>query len=268
MLRIFLLKIILTLPEKIRQPLVRHCRYRKYNGFKCRNFEVAPLLLCPKIAMHDLVSDCVICEAIALNGFFDWPHTLDFARRAAATDGLFVDVGANMGYFSLLWAGVCASGRVVAYEASPRNINIFQTNIVRNSLQDRITLVPKAAGDRTGSVTFDVGPSDQTGWGGISNTTSSTTVTVPMVRLDEDLHDRRIQLLKIDVEGADTWVLFGCEDLLKKRNIQTIYFEQNKERMECLGIAPGEAQKFLNSVGYECHPISKDDGEWIAYPKN
>ena len=99
-----------------------------------------------------------------------------------------------------------------------------------------------------GTITFDAGPAEQTGWGGISSTVSSTTIDVPLVRLDHELPDSPIDVLKIDVEGADTWVLLGCEALLKKKRIGTIFFEQNRGRMERLGIAPGEAQTFLRDL--------------------
>ena len=81
-----------------------------------------------------------------------------------------MDVGANMGYFSLLWAGLNPRGHVIAFEAASRNINLATHNIEESGLADRITLVPKAAGHRTCTVHFNTGPTDQTGWGGISNT--------------------------------------------------------------------------------------------------
>jgi FkbM family methyltransferase len=54
---------------------------------------------------------------------------------------------------------------VVAFEASPRNVAILTTNVRRNRCEDRITVVAKAAGDRHGTVTFDIGPAEQTGLG-------------------------------------------------------------------------------------------------------
>jgi FkbM family methyltransferase len=215
--------------------------------------------------MYDLIPGDVISGEIAFNGFCEW----DLTRRIAehATNGKFlVDVGANMGYFSLLWAGLSKAGRVIAFEAAPRNIGRFQNNIERNQIEDRITLIPKAAGDHAGTVTFDVGPAEQTGWGGISATPSATTITIPMVRIDEEIPDTKIDVLKIDVEGADTWVLFGCERLLKSQRIQTIYFEQNPQRMERLGIAPGDAQKFLQDIGYEYHPMGADGRSGLRIP--
>jgi FkbM family methyltransferase len=88
---------------------------------------------------------------------------------------------------------------------------LFQKNVERNNFQDKISLVPKAAGDRAGTIQFDAGPPDQTGWGGITDGSSSKALDVPMVRLDEQLGNINIEVLKIDVEGADTLVCSGAK---------------------------------------------------------
>jgi len=214
--------------------------------------------------MYDLIPGDVISGCIAFTGFYEWGLTKLIARHAAK-GGLLVDVGANMGYFSLLWAGLNRSAQVVAFEASPNNVRLFRNNVEKNYLEDRITIVPQAAGDHTGTVTFEVGTFEQTGWGGIATASSPTTIEVPMTRLDEYLSDRTIDLLKIDTEGADTLVLFGCEKLLKSRRIKMIYFEQNAVRMRQLGIAEGDAVQFLRDQGYQCQRLGQSE-QFTAFP--
>jgi len=212
--------------------------------------------------MYDLVVGDVISGQIAFNGFYE----LDLTRRIAAMarkGGLFVDVGANLGYFSLLWLHGDASNRVVAVEASPRNQNLLQRNLERNLLETRCQLLRVAAGDHAGTVCFDVGPEEQTGWGGISTSkASASSFEVQMVRLDEQLSGCDIAVMKIDVEGADTLVIKGCEKLLREKRIKTLFFEQHAGRMAQLGLQPEEAVKFLESLGYKCTAIGSD--EWMA----
>lgn len=136
--------------------------------------------------------------------------------QLARQGGLLVDVDANMGYFSLLWAGVNPSVRVISFEAAPRNIALLKNNVTRNRLEDRIKIIPKAVGKSSGTISFEAGPAEQTGWSGITTSDTASTITVPLVRLDQELPDPSIDVHKIDVEAADTWVLFGCEALLKK----------------------------------------------------
>lgn len=227
-------------------------------------FSTASLSFCPEIRMFDLLPGDVISGNIAFHGFYE----LDLSKRisAHAREGsVFVDVGANMGYFSLLWTGLNPAGHAIAFEPAPRNLELLQNNVFRNHLADRVTVIPKAVGERAGTVVFDVGPAEQTGWGGVSTTTSKTSITVPVVRLDEELPDIGIDVLKIDVEGADTLVILGCEALLKAHRIGTIFFEQNTSRMESLGIGADVARKFLNNLGYSCEQA---EGAWTAFPKN
>jgi FkbM family methyltransferase len=217
------------------------------------------------IRMHDLIPGDEISESIAFIGFYEWDLTRKIAERAVR-GGLFVDVGANMGYFALLWAGLSASGKVIAVEASPRNVALLSNNIGQNRCEDRVTVIPKAAGDRNGSIVFDTGPIEQTGWGGIATGMPEHRIVVPMVRLDEELPDKEIDLLKIDTEGADALVLFGCECLLKKQKIKAIYFEENADKMQRIGLERGEAQHFLQKMKYECHCFRGNETEWFAYP--
>jgi len=254
------------LPPRLRQAVT----YRVYLK-QCKKwraiYEAAPLAFCPQVTMHNLIPGDIISGNIAFNGFYELGLTREIAKLSR-TASLFVDVGANMGYFSLLWAGLNPDGRVIAFEASPRIAGLLQNNVAQNGLADRIQCVPKAAGQKKGVAHFDVGPVEQSGWGGITNEASSANIEVPLVRLDEELPDAEIDVLKIDVEGADTWVLYGCEQLLKKRKIHRIFFEENPSRMAALGIATNEARKFLSDVGYACSPIGRGDSEWVAYPNS
>jgi hypothetical protein len=139
---------------------------------------------------------------------------------------------------------------------------------MRNGLGDRIKIVPKAAGRVNELLTFDIGPEAQTGWGGISLGAGESTIQVQAVRLDETL-DEPIRFLKIDVEGADPWVLEGCERLLRERRIDEIWFEENKERATLLGIDEHAGARYLERVGYAWEPLNDPaDGmvNWRAFP--
>jgi FkbM family methyltransferase len=182
-----------------------------------------------------------------------------------------LDVGANLGYFSLLWASVNPNNRVVAFEASPRNVPLLRRNVERNSCGQQVQIAALAVGKEHGTVAFELGPDDQTGWGGIALAASANAVTVEVVRIDDFIAEieEDIALLKIDIEGADTWALIGCERLLRARRIREIWFEANKPRMHQLGIAAGAATELLCSLGYSVSRIrnSPELLEWRAVPK-
>jgi hypothetical protein len=97
------------------------------------------------------------------------------------------------------------------------------------------------------------------------------TVDVDVVRIDSVILSLKpISLLKVDIEGADAWALMGSERLLKAKAVEEIWFEQNKPRMQALGIPLDAAQEFLASVGYSSAPNGSDSGdlvEWTAIPR-
>lgn len=227
--------------------------YRFYRGKTRRPqlFRDARLVFAPAVRM-DLHEGDEGHGQMAFTGFYELKLSR-FLRRLGKGGGLLVDVGANYGYFSLVWASQKPANRVVAYEASPRNQPALQANIAKNQFSGRIASKPLAAGNQFGKLAFQLGPEDQTGWGGFAcGGPDQKMVEVSVVRLDEDLSGERfIEVLKIDTEGADTWVLEGAAGLLREKKIRHIFFEEHRGRMAKLGIQPGRAAELLTSFGYE-----------------
>jgi FkbM family methyltransferase len=217
----------------------------------------------------ELVPGDVISDCIAFTGVHEPGVTRRVAELASA-GGLLVDVGANLGYFSLLWAAANPENRCLSFEASPRNAELLRRNVRGNGLESRIEVIAQAAGHQAGKLRFDPGPADQTGWGGFSGKSTSGAIEVDVVRVDEVVPaGSRVALLKVDIEGADAWALMGCERLLNARAVGEIWFEQNKPRIRALGIPQTAAQDFLRSVGYLPRPMGPASGElveWLAVP--
>jgi FkbM family methyltransferase len=163
----------------------------------------------------DLFPGDSLSDSIAFTGLYE--H--DLSRRVAELGrkgGMMVDVGANLGYFSLLWASSRFGNKSIAIEASPRNLDLLLRNVVLNGFDKQIQIVPCAAGRASGNAQFSLGPEEQRGWGGLALAPGADCVEVKMIRLDETIPTAsQIDLLKIDTEGADAWVLMGCERLLK-----------------------------------------------------
>ena len=213
-------------------------------------FDEAELAFAPGIRMKLLPTDeghgC-----IAVTGSYELSLTRQIVRLGER-GGLMVDVGANYGYFSLLWAAQKPGNRVMAFEASPRNQQALRHNIEKNGLAEAVALRSEAVGKQKGKLCFHLGPEEQTGWGGLfKGDEERNEVTVPVVTLDEELKDVSfIDVLKIDTEGADTWVLEGAAGLLRKRKIGHVFAEENLARMAKLGVEQGRAASLLRESGY------------------
>ena len=251
--RPFLLRL---LPPVLRLPAF----YRFYRDRSAEShtlYEGAALHFARKIHMELLPTDEGHSH-IAFAGFYELPLTkmiLALARRG----GLLVDAGANYGYFSLLWAATNPQNTVVAFEASPRNHAAFIRNVERNGLGDRIAADSRALGRESGLMRFEIGPDEQTGWGGLTKEPFAKGIQVTMTTLDEEIpNETEIAVLKVDAEGADTWVLEGARQLLKGRRIAHIMYEENSGKMASLGIEPGTAERILRDSGYEVTPFEDE----------
>ena len=159
-------------------------------------------------------------QSIIYNGFYELNLSKTIVKLAAV-GGLMIDVGANYGYFCCLWAAQNRKNKVVAFEASPENVGPLKKNVCKNGLNELITVMPIALGKEKGFLKFDLAnESQQTGWGGLSIRNSPDSIDVQVDTLDSYTNKNNIdhiKFLKIDTEGADTWVLYGSEKLLREK---------------------------------------------------
>ena len=126
----------------------------------------------------------------------------------------------------------------------------MRENVNINSLSEQITIVRKAAGKKSGNFYFDLGPSSQSTWGGFSMK-KTTNKKVDVVTLDEYLSNIiNIDVLKIDVEGAELLAMKGGESLLRKFK-PLVLSEYHPEQLEKVSGCTGKDYiEFMSSVGY------------------
>ncbi len=189
-------------------------RYRLIH--ESRRFSIAPFIAHLAPELGGLAFRCEARDSVArevcYTGWYE-PQETQLASRILRTGDVFVDVGANWGYFTLAashWVG--HSGRVVAFEPEPRLFGLLRTNLALNAL-DRVEPHCVAVADRSRSLTFTAFEAASGNWGQ-SHVTSGTGADfeTEAVALDDMLDDRgiaHVQLTKIDVEGSEAAVLAG-----------------------------------------------------------
>jgi len=213
-------------------------------------------------SLRKLVLTDVAHKQLALSGIYELPLSRMIARLAKRPGGLLVDVGANAGYFTCLWAALNQKNSVAAFEASPRNQEMLIENVSHAGFTHRVDIQSLALSNCSGMMSFDLGPVEQTGWGGLVQSRNETTVDVRCCRLDElYADDIVIDVLKIDVEGADAWVIEGAERLLAKQRIKNLFFERNAMRMEQLGVPIDLPHQILHRFNYQVRTVPGSDGE-------
>lgn len=156
-------------------------------------------------------------------------------------NGLFVDVGANMGRYSVMAAR--NGNRVIAVEPSPQTAACLRATAARNGLQHLITVVEVAASDHDGMATFEVATDSSVSHleGGRRDDPKihiKGKVQVKTFTLDTLLAGEKPSLIKIDVEGMDAKVLRGAKGLLRAgvpitfEALNQDYYEECKKELQ------------------------------------
>lgn len=199
-----------------------------------------------------------IASNLLVNGVYE-PLLCKSLARVLKPDGIFFDVGANVGFFSLLAAHrIVPAGRVVAFEASPRIFAFLEKNA---KLQPRpgLQVIHAAVTERTGDeISFFDAPSIKFGMGSLANRFGSEAVAVKSISLDdaaEKLGLAHVNAIKVDVEGYELGVLRGARRLLTTEPTPVVFFEFNDWAEANPLSAPGDAQRFLQELGYITVPM-------------
>jgi FkbM family methyltransferase len=169
---------------------------------------------------------------------------------------IIVDVGVNRGYFSLLFAKLMNDkGKVLSFEPNPTSCFWFRKSIQANRYKC-IKLFQYALSDKEGSAPLYCGTYSGSSSLFPSLHTKKETITVKTRKLDNVLKDEgidKVDILKIDVEGADLLVLKGAERLLKRQNIKLAMDVDVKSSQ-----VRNQLFDFLKSCDFEVFSIGKE----------
>ena len=178
----------------------------------CRAAEGAPRRAAGRIRLldydvdyPDLVSLCPQWESIFVRG------ALDFESRDPAPR--ILDCGANVGLATLYFKRRYPRARISAYEADPAICALLADNLRKNGAGD-VEVVNAAVWVAGGTVIFRCEGSDSGAVDGLADDLPGPRQAVPSVRLRDLLAREPVDLLKLDIEGAEAAVLEDCADVL------------------------------------------------------
>jgi FkbM family methyltransferase len=148
---------------------------------------------------------------------FGWLEAaeLRFVRAAVRPGMVAVDVGANVGLYTLILSRlVGTAGRVHALEPAPANLRALG-RAIEHAGATNVVVHAAAAGDRAGEVALHLAPGNQGDHRIFPNVEARATIPVPSVVLDDLLAtEPRVDFVKIDVQGAELPVLRGLRRTL------------------------------------------------------
>jgi FkbM family methyltransferase len=179
-------------------------------------------------------------------------------KNRLPVDGIFIDVGANIGTFTLVAAHQASRGQVHAFEPSAhhfarlaRNVKLNHfSNVVlnRKGLYDQqgeaVLFLPSRTGEMNNSGAASLYP---------GNEAKQVSEAISLVRLDDYIRDKnieRVDIIKIDIEGAEVKALIGAKSSLMRLR-PLVIMELDLDNLSRAGYSPGEVLELWNSINYE-----------------
>lgn len=207
--------------------------------------------------------DLLIAPWLLIHGEWE-PEETELVKKLIRPGDIFVDVGANLGYYSLLAARFGAS-HVYAFEAQPSTYELLGKNVIINWMTKFITYEHLAVYSHTTDLEFFVrdhypgnsslgytAPDQLEKW-----FDTTTAVKVHAVALDDYFANRpgKIDLIKVDVEGAEPAVFEGARQTLEKNRDIKILCEWSPDQMATARQDPVRLVDFWAEQGFRPHVL-------------
>lgn len=198
------------------------------------------------------------------------PEIWDSIFPRLSEGSVFLDVGAHIGYFSIKAARrVGKSGHVLAFEPNPETLKLLRDNVTANRAEN-VLVEPIACTDREQTLTLFAGPSINTGMSSIDSRNvplegAPRPYTVRGRPIDDVLRElnlTRVDAIKVDVEGAEVYVLRGAIDTLKRFHPKLVV-EVVPEQLANLGSTRDDLTSLIKDAGYNrSRPLNPQATDW------
>ena len=187
-------------------------------------------------------------------------ETCDFIKKSLdnVENPGFVDIGANIGLISIYMLKKIPKIKIYAFEPSPHQNMLFEKTIKENYLEDKIKLFKVALGEEDGEATFFAHNSANCSGDGFKDTGrggNTKEIKVETTSLDSWCNKNnspKIDLIKIDTEGAELYILMGAKEAIIK-NSPIIFFEMQEVNYKVYGYNWVDILNFFNTVGYSIY---------------
>ena len=251
---------------RLMSKIIRQLPAGRYKAIRrlCRRPPSAFLMYMPEemggYAFHCDLRDAISRE-VCFTGFYE-PQETALVRSILRPGMSFVDVGANWGYYTLLAASLVGSeGRVLSLEPDPRLFPLLQENVTGSEL-NQVTLVQMAAATEPGTLPLAGYAEDGSNYG-ISRiiadgSEDKNVFQVSADSLDRILHQHgllSIDLMKMDIEGAEAFAIAGLAESLAERKVKRLLLELHPAELAQHGMTVSAVIQKLNDAGYRAWTI-------------
>lgn len=211
--------------------------------------------------------DRYVSHQLRENGIWE-PFETEVLLQTLKPDSVFLDVGANLGYFSVV-VGAClgSAGRVIAVEPEPNNACLLRENLRLNGIESRVTVAELAFSDCESSASLYISR-DNFGDHQLHDPGAGRpTVSIDCVRGADWLADHvtRLDLVKIDVQGSEFQAVAGLMPLLKTSLPELhMLIELSPRSLRLAGHSGRELIELLSTLGLRFAIVDHLESQLVA----
>ena len=214
---------------------------------------------------HRLTLDPGDSLKISIVGEYE-PEVTRLVKQEIHPGDVIVDVGAHIGYFTLLFAKLVGErGKVYAFEPDPNNFALLKANVEANGYTN-IVLEQKAVSASTGTLTLyrsDDNPADHRIY---DPQGERSPIEISTVSLDDYLAERssKVDFVKVDVQGAEISVINGMKHILKQNATLKLITEFWPSGLQAAGFSQAEYLDLLKQQGFDFYQV--ENGTELLQP--
>jgi len=202
-----------------------------------------------------------IQQQIFWYGFYERKYVLTW-ERLLNDDWIVLDIGANIGYYSLIAAGIVKKGHIYAFEPDARSIFQIRENLSLNHIKNADVVAAAVSDQDTGASFYAAGP-ENIGMSGLTQPENftGTGVMVRTIRLDTWVVEnqiKKVDCIKMDIEGAEYKALTGMKQLLQQFR-PVLFIEISAALLERNGNTTSQIYELLDSYGYASFKVIKEN---------
>ena len=206
-----------------------------------------PIQLLPNIKLHGY-PDSAATSAVYYCGLYDY-NEMNFLLRYLRAEDSVLDIGANIGVYTLLAASIIKTGTIHSFEVLPKNYQRLIKNIQLNQFK-QIKTYNIAISDQAGEINLNLQEGDSMPF--ITEHPSDQTINVPANTLDNLLDTQQLNnltLAKIDIEGAELLAFKGAVSLFSQQ-LPAVWIMEINNTVNRFNHQKQDIVNFLNYYGY------------------
>jgi FkbM family methyltransferase len=193
-------------------------------------------------------------------GYYEKPVAL-LLQNLINPNSIILDIGANIGYFTLIAAQRAKIGRVYAFEPVKELFQKLQRNIVENNFQNT-ELINSAVGESQKDSIIYISSTDNAGMSSLKppENFSGITQAIKIINIDQWIVQsgiKQVDIIKLDVEGGELFALHGMTEILMNFK-PVLIVEINPDTLAYFNLLPMDVMHYLNNLDYLPFTITKN----------